>query len=87
MDVNHDADVTDGVNEDCIGGNYDDGNHDDPGKGCKNRLMMFQRCVGFLFSCSLEDGEDDDVSEMCGILALFGADPQANSELRAELLR
>ena len=24
---------------------------------------------------------------MCGILALFGADPQANSELRAELLR
>ena len=31
--------------------------------------------------------EYDDVSEMCGILALFGADPQANSELRAELLR
>ena len=24
---------------------------------------------------------------MCGILALFGADPQANGELRAELLR
>ena len=33
LDVNHDADVTDGVNEDCIGGNYDDGNHDDPDEG------------------------------------------------------
>ena len=38
---------------------------------------------------SAEDEETNDnyVSEMCGILALFGADPQANSELRAELLR
>ena len=34
-----------------------------------------------------EETNDDYVSEMCGILALFGADPQANSELRAELLR
>ena len=33
LDVNHDADVTDGVNDDCIGGNYDERNHDDPGKG------------------------------------------------------
>ena len=39
--------------------------------------------------------DDDDNAEpkteilqrMCGILALFGADPQANGELRAELLR
>ena len=34
-----------------------------------------------------EETNDNYVSEMCGILALFGADPQANSELRAELLR
>ena len=37
--------------------------------------------------------DDDDepkteiLQRMCGILALFGADPQANGELRAELLR
>ena len=34
-----------------------------------------------------ESNQVGDVSDMCGILALFGADPQANSELRAELLR
>ena len=42
-----------------------------------------------------DDDDDDDNDEpkteilqrMCGILALFGADPQANGELRAELLR
>ena len=40
-----------------------------------------------------DDDDDDDeakteiLQRMCGILALFGADPQANGELRAELLR
>ena len=40
-----------------------------------------------------DDDDDNDrpkteiLQRMCGILALFGADPQANGELRAELLR
>ena len=64
---------------------------DDCNDDCNDDFNYSSDCYDDHHSGSLrsedEETSDDYVSEMCGILALFGADPQANSELRAELLR
>ena len=54
---------------------------------CNNTEIYPFPFTGINISSTQESNQVGDVSDMCGILALFGADPQANSELRAELLR